>query len=340
MQFPPLAEKGFLEKTPKEKINIESLLTKTDKGVPTIILIILNEELKHIPKNLLTHEVLSQKDNRGNSAYHLAAQTCQFKEIPKEIINLNVLKEENGQGETIWGTLIRRSQIDQVLPFIEKLIEEEEQEESFLHVCASARELHQIPKEYLTKDRLSKTIKKSHDTVIGYAAYCGCLYQLPRELVNQESMSHRNSRNETPLHMATENGTLHLVPKRFLTQENLEKEDDWGTVFQKAAMNCTFENFPQALLTEENLIKRNKNNGMNPLYILAREYCESSEPDKRKKGKKQLTNLISILSEKNLNSLKNELEVENWLPAVSIIKEEFLKREMGKKLSQSPSLAL
>jgi hypothetical protein len=331
MRPTPYAKKGEIEKTPKDKIKVEDLLAKDENGLPIIIWIVANNELHHVPENILTHEVLSQKDLIGASAYHLATKWEQFDYIPKNLITLKVLKERGDDNKTTWGLLIRQGRMNDVLPFIETLIDEEDLgQESFLHVCASAKQLDQVPKEFLTKNRIFDTVRRTNENVIDYAAYHGCLNQIPQEFVNEESLSLRNSNNETPLHIATEGGNLHLIPKEFLTRETLSREDSWGTVFHKAAICCTFDTFPKEFLTEEHLLQRNKGNGMNPLYILAREYCESSDPEKRNKAKKQFTELIRLLSPKNLYSLKNELEVENWLPAVAITKNEISKRKLLK----------
>jgi ankyrin repeat protein len=328
-----LTKKGF----PKG-LTTKHLLDKDENGVPTIIWVVVNNELENTPKNLLTHRVLSQQDLEGRSAYHLAAKYDQFKHIPKALINLDILKECTDNGQTTWGTLIRNDQFKEVLPFLKDLINERDAGgETFLHVCASAGELQQVSKKYMTKNRIFSTVNRSNENVIDYGAYYGCLDQLPKEFITEEAMNLRNSSNQTPLHMATESGKLHLIPKEFLTQKNLEKEDNWGSVFHKAAICCTFDTFPKEFLTEKNLLRRNKNNGMNPLYILAREYCEASMGDKREKAKKQFTSLIKLLSTKNLQTLKNELGVEDWSPAVSITKSELSKRKLLTRLKQEKS---
>jgi hypothetical protein len=330
-----LSKKESPKRTPAKGLTTKHLLDKDKNGVPTIIWMVANNKLKDIPKNLLTHEVLSQQDLEGRNAYHLAAKWDQFKHIPKKLINLEILTECTYNGKTTWGTLICNDQFEEVLPFIKDLIDEKDTGgETFLHVCASAGQLHRVPKEYMIRNRIFCTVNRSNENVIDYAAYYGCLDQIPKELVTQDPMSLTNSSNQTPLHMAAESGKLHLIPKEFLTQENLKKEDNWGNVYHRAAICCTFDTFPEEFLTEENLLGRNKNNGMNPLYILAREYCEASMGDKREKARKQLTSLIKILSTRNLHALKNELEVEDWSPAVLITKRELLKRRVLTKLTE------
>jgi hypothetical protein len=333
-----LAQSGELEKVPPELITEDILLAKNRNGTPTICCILFNNQLKYVPKKLLNDQVLSQKDLSGASGYLLAARKVgQFREIPANLITPEKLKEGQNK-EKLWGILIRNKEINHVLPFVENLIDEAELDDnsSFLHTCATTCELTKIPQNLITKERILKQKTLGKENVIHYAAHYGCLNQIPSEFLTQKTMTMTSNYGETPLHSATDGGKLDLVPKEFLTQENLEKEDNWGTVFHKAAINCTFDSFPKEFLTEKNLTAKSLSSEVSPILILAHKCSEpNTNHSKRGDAVKQFTSLIKKLSEENLEALKKELTRGEWENAITIVKKEILKRDFLKNIQNT-----
>jgi hypothetical protein len=329
---------GELEKVPPELITKDILLSKDKTGTPTICCILFNDQLKHVPKEFLSDQILSQKDLSGASCYLIAARKLgQFEKIPQELITTEVLKESQNK-EKLWGILIRNKEINHILPFVEELIDDTELDDnsSFLHTCATTCELNKIPQSLITKQRILKQKTLGKENVIHYAAHYGCLNQIPSEFLTQETMSITSTYGETPLHSAADGGKLNLVPQEFLTQENLEKEDNWGTVFHKAAINCTFDTFPKNFLTEKNLLVKGISAGISPIVLLAHK-CSEPNTGHSKHGDavKQFTYLAKTLSNKNLEALKKELTRGEWDNALEILKKENLRRDFLENIQNS-----
>jgi hypothetical protein len=330
------ANQGELEKVPTKAITRELLLSKGPNGIPTICYIVSNKQLKYVPKEHLTEEVLSQKDLLGASCYLLAAKKDQFSLIPEKLVTASILKEAQNK-EKVWGILIRSKGIDHILPLINELIDDIELDDNstFLHACATVGELHKIPPKLITKERILKEKTLGKDNVLHYAAHYGCLEQIPKSLLNYETMSTVNNYKETPLHSAADGGKLNLIPTEFLTQENLDREDNWGTVFHKAALNCTFDTFPKRFLTEKNLMAKSITSEVSPLVVLAHKCSEpETNHSKQHRAVSQFSKLIKNLSKESLNSLIKELTIGEWEKALEISQKEITRREVYKKVKE------
>jgi len=332
------AFEGELEKVPAKAITKELLLARGPNGIATICFIISNKQLKYVPKDILTEEVLNQKDLLGSSCFLIAARkTDQFKEIPRSIITAQRLKEAQNN-EKIWGMLIRAGEIDQTLKYIDELIDDTEldHKSTFLHACATVSAIDKVPQHLITKERLLQEKTVGKENTIHYAAHYGCLNQIPREFLTQETMSTTNNYGETPLHAAADGGKLHLVPEEFLTQENLEKEDNWGTVFHKASMNCTFDTLPKKFLTEENLTRKSITSEVSPIVLLAHKCSEpNTQFSKQPHAIAQFSKLIKLLSKESVNSLIKELTRGEWEKAIELCKLELTKKKVLEKVKTS-----
>jgi len=352
-----LCQVGKIEKIPKGNLTENDLLERDGNGTATILYIILNGQLNLVPKEILTHRVLSQKDTLFRSGYYLASTLGSFGEIPKELINKDILCQSHNDtidqpAKKIWAILIESKNIEPLLPFLDELIDEEHGHTRvpFLHLCAYHGVLNQIPKHYITKERVFATNQIEKRNLIHSAAIGGSLNEIPKEFLTKESMRITTAQGEAPIQIAAVHDNLHQVPKEFLTDEFLKttfsKTSFNISAIQLAARNGSLKNFPEELLTEENFNTLELIDPFpsytTPLFILCETYNNGAARGKERvlALEKVFKKLLSRLSPKTLENLKKDITEQNLQETRGLINNELLKRKIPTEFKKDMSIEI
>lgn len=145
-----------------------------------------------IPLSKLTEETIIVRTQKGDTPLHRAAKNGQFDLISNHLLNIDLFKIQNNEGRTC------------------------------LHVAAKYGTLHQIPRQFLTKETLAIS-SGTWVTGSGYQAH-----------------------GDTVLHTAAINGHFDQIPKEFMTIEFLKIEATGyrNTVLQYLLMSNSLDVIP------------------------------------------------------------------------------------------------
>jgi len=142
--------------------------------------------------------------------------------------------------------------------------------------------------------------------LVGIAAKSGKLDKFPKELYAVEGLTFKNGMGEGALHFAAISGQLRYVPRRFLTEETLVRNQgnkEGTTPLHYAISHGFLEQIPTSLLSPE-ILELENSHGFSPLDFAIfglRAYAdEMGGPDHLKKSLKQIQFILRRLRTQTL----------------------------------------
>jgi len=199
----------------------------------------------------------------------------------------------------------------------------------------------------LTVDDLKKLVIEGRDILEALGNRPKSIIKLPPELIGEDGLLFKDKELRIrTIHLATENGSLSIIPKKYLTQENLYPKGLQGyNTFHLAAGHGCIKDIPKELLDDSNLTSQSSN-GYTPLEL-------GIKASKELKNKITLTptgygpNILEKLKNINeginlmLNNLSNETLTEmiksmtdrktlSVIKILPFLKKEFLRRKVLK----------
>jgi hypothetical protein len=141
--------------------------------------------IKLVPNELISEEILLLKDATGKSTTSATILGGCFQDLPKEKISKKVLCDGS------------------MLPPI--------------HLLASNKLLHLLPKEFLTKEMLLERDMQGM-TVVHHAALKGDFSQIPDNLKTNDLLLVKDHKHKTPINYLAESGQMEYFPTKLLNE--------------------------------------------------------------------------------------------------------------------------
>jgi hypothetical protein len=163
------------------------------------------------------------------------------------------------------------------------------------------------------------------------AANKGSFTNLPPKLIGEDGLLYKDKELKIRvIHLAAQHEVLSIIPKKYLTQENLSARNPLHgyTAFHYAARHGCLNDIPPYLRSERNLMTR-ANNDQTPLelavgmVIALRKSNDTEVVDKVKRVKNGINIILTELKDHNLQKL------ENWYVDKEILA--YIKKEIGKR---------
>jgi len=187
-----------------------------------------------------------------------------------------------------------------------------------LLVASKSGELDRFEPEHI-REMLHERDEAGMSALVNAIAY-GQLHNIPRELITKENMLVKDPvRGYTPMHWAAQLGFLDLLPAELITKENLLTPDDhhW-TPLHSLARHGHIDTLPLNLLTEENLLVPSKT-GRTCLEILR----ENNELDKilgiqLSESSKEIVGAAWFQRNQKVVQARKELETNSQEPEIEL----------------------
>jgi hypothetical protein len=180
-----------------------------------------------VPRSL--NQVMGNLDNRTFFEHLLddLDKPC-FK---KQILSPELLAQTGTDGQFHIHSIARRGWL-KYLPkniFTKDLVMlEDENKSNLLHYASRFEGINVLPKEFLTKENLSKQSKSGRTPIYWAVANGKFKGRIPEEELSPELLEIADSGGETAYHAATYNNTVEELSERLLTQRGLLLKDGAG----------------------------------------------------------------------------------------------------------------
>lgn len=151
---------------------------------------------------------------------------------------------------------------------------------TYTQVIAALKDghFHEWPKK--VQEEALRTRGPKGWTPLHHAAENGLLAQIPKEILNQNTLLHPDDLGWTPFHLAVESKSLEEIPRDLLTKENFLTPTLYGfTPLHSAAEKGILEQLPLDILTEDHLLFEDAE-GWSPLHYAARDNSLKTLPIK------------------------------------------------------------
>lgn len=258
-----------------------SLLEENDDGQTCLHIAATCDSLGFIPNELLTAENLLKVDRYGDTPIHLAAFTGRLYCLPLCEMELTTFETKDGDGKSVIDVAREKGHLDQIPQHI-LMSFPSYRREAISHFLRSIQ-VEKIPSA-LSDPRDWEEEPDSHPYYGSFyheAAEIGVLDRLPNTIFLPHSLSLKDKRKKTPLHILAESGTpgslARILAKMNFRLQSLEPDAQGNTIFHCAAIGGQIASLPEEALTLETVTKEN-HKGLSVLDLAFRSHCLDAIP--------------------------------------------------------------
>jgi len=156
-------------------------------------------KLPRVKKELLTKELLLEADDKGNTVMHYAAFGGHIRDIPSEFHARENFSLKNTYGNTVYHFIATAKNAGSNIKWTAEILElTNSHNTSVLCTLAKSDQLHKVPKELLTIERLTQQ-DNSKDFALKYAALGTGIKRIPKKLLTLEALEIEDENGDSAL---------------------------------------------------------------------------------------------------------------------------------------------